>query len=443
MNTRKVEAITNISNEDKKYLTDIINVVEEDGYIEVSKLQKFIDVDVAILHIRGKDPLLSGMHKCTINVRLLKFLNNLLFKKVHYNFGFCDDELVVSKNVGIEYFDFKAPTDICNFSSSLCVAPDTPMIFLWKLISNGYYFVFDSCAPVQCSSIYFGEDNFSVSVDYIGKDCELNRLTLIEYDNYCYKYSDFYIAKNTTLDKKDFDEMLSKEFELITLKDDLGRQLKCYKVNLNVFEKNILNTSVFNKAFDNVFTYGVLDTAYNICSYINGLSLIEHDLDKNTCFPLMFLPVKQINKFNIDQDIEHNDFTIQSVWYCNDIQKDIANAYQRNKDIVASYLKNKDDDSRDSLYQSFSNECGKKYGKLAHYYINGVLDALAIQKGDKTTRIKILSGYMKTVNKEFLMYGCYLYNLRMMFIRNNYRVSKYFKSALVLSDYNYSYFRVG
>lgn len=446
MNIRDKDCLSAFSTNDEKYLTDIVDVIEEDGYVEIVKIQRFIDIDVAILHIRGKDPILSGMYKCTVDVRMLEVLHKLLFKKVHYNFGFSGGSLVVSKNVGVEQFDLKAPTDICNFSSSLCAVPDTPVSFLWKLIVNDYRFIWNKCAPVKCSEVYFGSDNFSIKVDFMNKLGVKQNYDLIKFENGRYSYNEFYVTKATTQRKisvpTDVDNYIAT-LDIDVLLDDLGRKIKCHKISLEKFEKNLFNMSAFNKMFDNVFTYGVLDTAYNICSYLNGLSLIEHDLNKDARFPIMFLPAKQSDKFNIDNDKEHNDFNIQSIWYSDIIQQDIAHAYKTNKEIITQYLKNKDAESRDVLYGLFSAECGRKYGKLSHYYINGVLDALAIQKGDKATRLKILTGYMKTVNREFLMYGCYLYNMRMMFIRNNYRISKCFKSALVLSDYNYSYFRVG
>ena len=440
---RELKGADKLPNYMADYLKGIIEVIENDGYVEIVKLQKFNDIDVALLHIRGKDPILSSMYKCTVDTKMLKILHDVLYKKVHYNFGFNNDSLIISKNVGTERFDFNAPTDICNYTSIVSVVPDTPMSFLWKLIVNDFSFFWSGCAPVKCNRIYFSDSGFSVNVNFKNRVGKMQKCELIKFVDGDYFYEDFYVTRNSMVRKIEEDLFNSPEFEPEFLQDDLGRKVKCYKVSLRSLEKNLFNISTFNKMFDNVFTYGVLDTTYNICSYLNGLSLILHDLDNDTELPNIFLPVKSSEQFNIDADKEHNDFNIQSVWYSDNIQLDIAMIYRNNKQTITSYLKSKNGDEREELYNLFMKQCGLKYGKLTHYYVNGLLDALAIQKGDKVTRTKILTGYIRTVNKEFLMYGCYLYNLRMMFIRNNYRISKCFKSSLILSDYNYSYFKVG
>ena len=139
----------------------------------------------------------------------------------------------------------------------------------------------------------------------------------------------------------------------------------------------------------------------------------------------------------------HNDTIIQIFGYDPDIVNQVITVYKMHKDLMTEYLKTKDENLREEIQSIFLSECSDKFGQLLHYYVNGILDALAIQKGDMAVRKKILSGYYDTVHKEFLMYGCYYYDIRTAFLRNNCIIDREFQDVFVYNEYNGQYFLVG
>ena len=421
-----------------KLLKEFITRVEEDGYITVAKIQKFVNGDMAVINMRGKDPITSMMKVCNVDTRLLPYIENIIKGRVSYNFKIKDGRMMLPKSVGSERYDFTAPNDLVSISEDVTYTPQTPVEVLWRLVCCGGHFIWNGSNCVPMSEMYFGTDNFSINVDYIVNGVRHTEVVM-QYDNGTYTYGDIHVCCSD--DEFIFGILGDVEKEIIT--DDLERTHSAYKVNLAQYEKNMFDNSKFNKMYDSTYTFTVLDIMYKFCSYINGLTMMLKNIDSSCSRHMFALPCRAGNTFNIVSNKQHDVFTIQSIYYSTDIMKDVANVYKNHSIEMTEYLKNKDDAKRDELYAIFESECSGTYGILLHYYVNGVLDALGIQKGDKTMRVRILSDYIKTVHKEFLMYGCYFYDLRTEFLRNNFRIMKEFSSTILLNEYNGCYFRVG
>ena len=60
------------------FFKEFIKEIEVDDYITITKLMHYKDKDVAILTIRGKDPMLSALRKCQLDTRLLKPIKEVI-----------------------------------------------------------------------------------------------------------------------------------------------------------------------------------------------------------------------------------------------------------------------------------------------------------------------------------------------------------------------------
>lgn len=425
-------------------LKQLIKEIDEDGYFTIIKILQFRDKDAVVVNIRGKDPMLSVLKNCTIESKVLKYLEPVIYGHVSYNFKIEDNEVMLPRSINVEKFDFNAPHNINNIGGDILYAPQTPVEVLWRLAKFGYNFMWEGCSCVPCSNIYFGYDNFSIKVDYV--DAEGNQCTqdIMKYENGCYSYTDIRVIADVdkaVIDDYASDDLFGSSPVIEIIKDDLGREREVYRVNLKVYEKNMFNSSRFSKVYDKEYTLTVLTRLYSITSYLNGLNMLLADLGVKC--QQFNLPYRKKSSFSIDSDKQHDTFSIQSVWYDADIIEDVKRLYLTNKEKMIEYLKTKDESLREEIYSIFVDSCSDKYGVLLHYFVNGVLDALAIQKGDKASRIEILKGYTNTVHKEFIMYACYYYDIRTTFIRNNFRINKEYGSTFVMNDYNGYYFLVG
>ena len=99
-----------------KLLKEFITRVEEDGYITVAKIQKFVNGDMAVINMRGKDPITSMMKVCNVDTRLLPYIENIIKGSVSYNFKIKDGRMMLPKSVGSERYDFTAPNDLVSIS---------------------------------------------------------------------------------------------------------------------------------------------------------------------------------------------------------------------------------------------------------------------------------------------------------------------------------------
>lgn len=425
-----------------KLLEVIIDAIEDGGYFLISKLQHFTDRDVAVIDIRGKDPLMSPLKRCNINTELLISIREIIMGKVSFNFEIDSyGYLAVPDTVKTESFDFTAPNDLLGLVNDTQYTPQTPVEVIWKLAKYGYSFIWNNCACVPCNAIYFGYDNFSIKVDYTDEDNNKKVASVIDLTDGVYHYDELYVVcNNSHVDDIEPTAILGDTKKKV-LTDDLGRKREAYLLDLKRYEKNMFNMSKFNKIYDKDYTLTVLDIMYSIASYLNGMNMILNDMGVQC--QLFSLPYRGSNTFSIDSNKQHNNFTFQNIWYSLDIVKEVKKVYLNHKEDLIEYLKYKNEDKRQELYDTFIRECDGNFGTLLHYFVNGFLDALAIQKGDKKSRVQILSDYIGTVHREFIMYGCYFYDLRTVFLRNNFRIRKEFESTILLNKYNGCYFRVG
>lgn len=421
------------------WLNEIVKNIEVDGYVTINKIHKFKDIDMVILFIRGKDPLLSSLLKYTVDAKILTPLYEIIKGYVSCNFYISDNKLNIPDTVCVEQFNFTAPKDETNNSNTYSL-PQSPLGVLWRFANNGYYIIVDGCAPVPMHKIYFGYDNFSVNLDYIDRDGKLSTLNIMNLDDISYKYNKFNIIDCSISSVKNND-LLFEACDSITVCDDLGRKREAKVVDLKQYEKYMLNQNKFNKLYEKNYTLTVLTRMYKIASYLDGIGFVLNEMG----FPCQqySIPHRQKQTFTVNTNKQHNTFSIQLVGYDSELRKEVKTIYLMHKDLVAEYLKTKNEDIRNELQEIFKLQCSNKYGQLLHYFVNGLLDAIAIQKGDKIIRTEILKGYYQTVHKEFLMYGCYYYDIRTSFLRNNYRIGKEFNSVFVCNEYNGEYFLVG
>lgn len=431
----------NISNDKSLvgWFNEIVNSIEVDGYVTINKIHKFKDIDMVILYVRGKDPLLSSLRKYTIDAKVLTPLYEIIKDSVSCNFYVADGKLNIPDTVNVEQFNFTAPKDERHDSSTYSL-PQSPLGVLWKFANSGYYILIDGCAPVPMHKIYFEYDNFSISVDYVNRDGELKTFNIMKLDDVGYSYNKFNIidCRMNGVDSKD---TLYDACQSIKVCDDLGRQRDAKIVDLKQYEKYMLNQNKFNKIYEKNYTLTVLTRMYKIASYLDGIGFILRELGVK-CQEYS-VPHRSKNTFTINTNKQHNTFSMQLVGYESELIDEVYTIYKMNSELITNYLKNKDENTRTELQTIFELQCSKKYGQLLHYFVNGLLDAIAIQKGDKVIRTEILKGYYQTVHKEFLMYGCYYYDIRTSFLRNNYRISKEFNSVFVCNEYNGEYFLVG
>jgi len=392
-----------------------------------------------LISIRGKDPLMSTLKKYKIDTRILTYLYEIIRDKVSCNFDIRDGVLYVPDTIGVEQFNFIAPTGEIS-SSILSTMPSTPMDMLWRLIRNDYYVIVEGCAPVPLHNMYFKYDNFEVCIDYVDSTNIRKTISLMKLTDSGYTYSTINVVdcETATLTGEDF---LLNACEDVEVSDDFGRKRQAKKVNLKQYEKYMFNQTRFNKLYERNYTLTVMTRMYKLTAYMDGIGIILSDM--GVPCQRFSIPHRAQQTFTLDTDKQHNDFSIQMVGYDSNIVNEVANVYQMQKELIAQYLKTKDETIRTELQDIFKMQCSSKYGQLLHYFVNGILDALAIQKGDKATRTKILKGYYNTVHKEFLMYGCYYYDIRTSFLRNNYRIDKEFNSIFVCNEYNGQYFLVG
>lgn len=428
-----------LTKENKEFLCTLINEIEEDGYFSIYKLHKFSNCDVAYVNIRGKDPLLSTMKKCAVDTMLLKYIMQIVDGHVSYNFTIRDGELYLPKNIETERFDITAPNDIQDITSIIQYTSQTPVEVIWRMAKLGYSFIWPKCAAVPCYKIYLGYDNFSIKVDYVDEKGEKATFTVMELVDGRYVYGDVYVVQASILNIEP--DMLIDTAIQVPIEDDLGRIRIARRVNLALYEKNMFNNNRFSKVYEKDFTLTILNRMYSMASYLNGLNMILKDMGVDC--QSFALPYRKQEVFVLDTDKQHNTFTFQTIWYDIKIMSDVKRVYIENKDLIRDYIRTKEDGTRENLYRIFEENCDSTYGPLLHYFVNGVLDALAIQKGDKRTRSEILSGYVGTVHKEFIMYACYFYDLRTAFLRNNFRIKREFDSTLIINNYNGCYFRVG
>ena len=422
------------------FFKEFIKEIEVDDYITITKLMHYKDKDVAILTIRGKDPMLSALRKCQLDTRLLKPIKEVIDGKVSFNFDIVNEELYLPESVASEGFAFTAPHDEQFIGNDIAATSSTPVEILWRLIRDDYAIIFDNCAPVPCHKMYFGLDNFSIHIDYINEFGETKSKCLMMLDDGVYKYQPFnivYIGKESLA----YMDSIINSMEYVTVVDDLGRKRLGKRVDIQKYERNIYNTYRFNKNYDESFTFSVLGRMYNLAMYLDGLGLILTDLGV-TC-PKFSLPHRPKQSFSVSSDKQNNSFSMQVMEYDTSIVEEVLKVYMNHKEEMSKYLKFKDEEDRAEMLDIFSKQCNKKYGKLLHYYVNGIFDALAIQKGDVNTRAKILKGYYETVHKEFLMYACYYYDIRTAFLRNNFRIEREFNSTFIHNKYDGRYFLVG
>lgn len=421
------------------WLNEIVENVEVDGYVTINKIHKFKDIDMVILYIRGKDPLLSSLTKYTVDAKVLTPLYEIIKDFVSCNFYISNGKLNIPDTVCVEQFNFTAPKNEINNSNS-CALPQSPLGVLWRFANSGYYIIVDGCAPVPMHKIYFGYDNFSVKVDYTDRDGKGSTLNIMELDDISYKYNKFNII-DCSISEASNGDSLFEACESITVCDDLGRKREAKVIDLKQYEKYMLNQNKFNKLYEKNYTLTVLTRMYKIASYLDGLGFVLNEMGFKC--QRYSIPHRAKQTFTVNTNKQHNTFSIQLVGYDKDLLKEVSTIYTMHKERIAEYLKTKNEDIRNELQEVFKLQCSNKYGQLLHYFVNGLLDAIAIQKGDKIIRTEILKGYYQTVHKEFLMYGCYYYDIRTSFLRNNYRIGKEFNSVFVCNEYNGEYFLVG
>lgn len=421
------------------WLNEIIDDIEVDGYVTINKIHKFKDIDMVILFIRGKDPLLSNLTKYTVDAKILTPLYEIIKGYVSCNFYISNNKLNIPDTVCVEQFNFTAPKDEMNNSNTYSL-PQSPLGVLWRFANSNYYIIVDGCAPVPMHKIYFGYDNFSVNIDYIDRDGKMSTLNIMSLDDISYKYNKFNII-DCSISEVKHDDMLFEACNSVTVCDDLGRKREAKIIDLKQYEKYMLNQNKFNKLYEKNYTLTVLTRMYKIASYLDGIGFVLNDMG----FPCQqySIPHRQQQTFTVNTNKQHNTFSIQLVGYDRDLIGEVRTIYLMHKERIAEYLKTKNEDMRNELQEIFKLQCSNKYGQLLHYFVNGLLDAIAIQKGDKIIRTEILKGYYQTVHKEFLMYGCYYYDIRTSFLRNNYRIGKEFNSVFVCNEYNGEYFLVG
>ena len=421
------------------WFEEVLKDIEIDGYVTITKIHKFKDVDMVLLSIRGKDPMLSPLKKYTVDARILAPLYSLIKDKVSCNFDIRDGKLYLPDVICTELFNFTAPKEEANINNVISI-PTTPMDILWRLIKSDYAVVVDGCAPVPMHKVYFKYDNFEVCLDYIGTDNKKNTLSIVRLLDGAYVYTPFNVIDPKHAEIGDGDFILNT-CEDVKVRDDLGRERMAKQVNLKLYEKYMFNQTRFNKLYEKNYTLTVMTRMYKLVSYLDGLGLILSDM--GVPCQRFSIPHRTQQTFTLETDKQHNNFSMQMLGYEKTIVDEVATVYSMQRELIAQYLKTKDEKIRTELQEVFKLQCSDKYGQLLHYYVNGILDALAIQKGDKITRTKILSGYYDTVHKEFLMYGCYYYDMRTAFLRNNFRIDKEFSSVFVCNEYNGQYFLVG
>ena len=421
------------------WLNEIVGNIEVDGYVTINKIHKFKDIDMVILFIRGKDPLLSNLTKYTVDAKILTPLYEIIKGYVSCNFYISNNKLNIPDTVCVEQFNFTAPKDEMNNSNTYSL-PQSPLGVLWRFANSNYYIIVDGCAPVPMHKIYFGYDNFSVNIDYIDRDGKMSTLNIMSLDDISYKYNKFNII-DCSISEVKRDDLLFEACNSVTVCDDLGRKREAKIVDLKQYEKYMLNQNKFNKLYEKNYTLTVLTRMYKIASYLDGIGFVLNDMGFQC--QQYSIPHRQQQTFTVNTNKQHNTFSIQLVGYDRDLIGEVRTIYLMHKERIAEYLKTKNEDIRNELQEIFKLQCSNKYGQLLHYFVNGLLDAIAIQKGDKIIRTEILKGYYQTVHKEFLMYGCYYYDIRTSFLRNNYRIGKEFNSVFVCNEYNGEYFLVG
>lgn len=435
--------LSNLAPHLREFLNGVIGDLEDDGYFFIEKIQKFKDRDIAIGYIRGKDPLLSNIRKFKIDTRLLYYIDRIVNGRMSYNFTVKNGRLFVPKDVISEKFDMTSTPDSAEVSNSKVYTPKTPVEILWSLAKDGFYYISDGEQLVPCHKTYFGEDNFNIYMQNVLADGKMSKHPIMTMDNGSYLYGEVWVTKTSRIADLTLLKSIIGDSEQKIMHDNMGREFTAHKLDLRQYEKNMLNVIKFGKIYDRDYTFAVLDITYNMCSYLNGLSLALHDIDKNCKYPMCFLPFKANRSFTVSANKQNNFFTFQHTGYSADIIHDVSEVYRDNQAGMKEYLKSKDESKREELYKIFDEMCGDRYGKLLHYFVSGLFDGLAIQKGDKATRISILTDYIDTVYAEFFMYGCYFYDLRTAFLRNNFRISKEYSNTIFMNSYNGEFFLIG
>lgn len=425
----------------KEWLKDVVRDIEVDGYVTINKILRFKDIDIACMDIRGKDPILSPLKKCKVDTRILSQLYSIISDKVSCNFEVRDNSLFLPDIVCVENFNFIAPREGLNPGNNISSMPTTPLEVIWRLIRDNYSIIVDGCAPVPCHKIYFGYNNFSINVDYVDMANIKQTITLMKLENGMYRYTPFNIIDTRIGIKDDDVDYVLNACDKVDVHDDIGRTRQASRINLKLYEKYVYNQRRLKKLYDKNFTLTVLSRMYKTTAYLDGIGLILNEM--GVACQRFSIPHRAQQTFSLNTDKQHNNFSIQMMGYDPDIVNQVLTVYKMHKDLLTEYLKTKDEKLREEIQIIFSRECSDKFGQILHYYVNGILDALAIQKGDMTIRTKILKGYYDTVHKEFLMYGCYYYDIRTAFLRNNCIIDREFQSEFVCNEFNGQYFLVG
>lgn len=445
--------ISGLSARDLTYLDSILTHINEDGYFMIKTIRKYKDIDIILASIYGKEPLSVVKYNAIIKANMLRPLTQIIDGKVSYNYTIKDNRLFIpTDGIMQEVFDCEFD-DVLSIEEVSGMCQNTPISILWLLVKNNYGFIWPGSEVVPANRMYFGLDDFSVRVDVKIKGEKVTKILMKFVDGeYIYEdinAVDLTLQKNTVSSLKQYGESEEKgasflsNMEKTVISDDLGRDRIAYKIKLSNYELSMLDQRRFKAVYHEDYSLAILDRLYCMSSYLDGVKSCLATYDKSVS--MLSLPFKPNSAFDIRSDVQVNSFEIKPLAYSAEMYSDILGILQQEdlSQLKMEYLRHKDNNVRETIYKSIVNKVGVKYGYLTHYYINGILDGLAIQKGDERVRIKILDGYINTVNKEFLMYALYYYDLRTMFLRNTNRIQSTFQSVVVLDNYNGRYFVAG
>lgn len=440
MEIKETTLTANLNETQRLAFHNIVHHMEEGGFLLIKYLRSYADADVVGVTIYGSNPMTSAEYSGEFNVKLLIPLEEQMAGRMSYTYKTEDGKLLLPQDIKFENVCMIAPESV----EPLTIEPSfnnnhpTPVRFLWNLIDKGYKIIADGYMSAPATDMYIGSDVFSINIDLHSRDGDIKTISMMKMENGKYVYEDFY-AFNTSRSIDDGDRLMMGN-EKVYVKDDLGRDLHAYKINLEMYANNMSSEGNFNK-FNQQYTYAVAYKAYTLATYLNGLRYVFSNMG---LMDFKFaLPYKVADSFYLDDSKQHNTFSIQLKQYDANIFSKAGQCLSDNSDILLEYLKSKDEGVREQAFNNFINAYEDDFDGLLDYFVNGILDAYAIQKGTQQMRKEIAVEYYRNVYKEFSVYGYYLYDVRTMFMRYTYRISKEFNSTLVDSQLNGSSFRVG